>query len=250
VCTKNRGPGHHFSAFYEDNALLIQFVVNEFIQSYQLTLKIKLLVQEHLDSHPPSDALIFGLIQILGQLVGCPPQQERPSSISHWTKGPLTKFKEHCEQFSRNSLHQNKQHVDLHMAAHQAWLISLHTLELLNSLTLNPYVANPKTILFLSPLKRAFQHLQIRINQIIRYIPRIMNVYWNNENVLLCLLRKKELLTEIYGPDFLHKRFKWPLKTAELIQLLIERYQARGFDSLLPTIQQLLVSKEILYDAR
>jgi hypothetical protein len=136
------------------------------------------------------------------------------------------------------------------MATHQAWLLALHLLELLNSVALNPYIHNPKTILFLVPLKRAFHHFQIRFNQIIRYIPRIMNDYWNNENVFLCILRKKEALAEIYGNNFLKKRFKWPLKSTDHIQSLVERYQARGFESLLPTIQQLLETKVVLYDAQ
>jgi len=84
----------------------------------------------------------------------------------------------------------------------------------------------------------------MRFNQMGRTIPRILNEYWNNENVIYCLLRKKDVLEEIYGSDF-YKRLKWPKKTSDLIELLLNRYQARGFEALLPLIHHLLVSKNV-----
>ncbi len=239
--TQIRRPDHHFSAFYEDNSLLIQFILEEFVQSYQLTSQMKILIQESLKSKEGLNSLASSLIQILGQLVGYLPQQER-FPFSRWTKGSLTKFKEYCEQFSHNSSHQNKLHFNLHMASHQAWLTAIHNLELLNSLHISSYTPNSRTILFFHPLQRAFHSLQLRFTQISRYIPRVMHAYWNNENVILCLLRKKALLTEIYGSDFLYKRFKWPMKTSDLSQLLVQRYQARGFEALLSSIQHILES--------
>jgi hypothetical protein len=242
VFTQIREPDRHFSAFYEDNSLLIQFILEEFIQSYQLTLQMKILIQDDLNSRQELSLLSSSLIQLLGQLVGYLPQQER-APFSRWTKGPLTKFKEYCEQLSHNSSYQNKLYSNLHMAAHQAWLTAIHNLELLNYLHISSYTKkNQRSILFFHPLQRAFHGLQMRFNQIRRYIPRVMSAYWNDENVILCLLRKRALLTEIYGSDFLYKRFKWPMKTSELIRLLVQRYQARGFEALLPTIQHILES--------
>lgn len=251
VLTQIGRPNHHFSAFYEDNSILIQFIVEEFIHSYQLTFQIKTLIQERFDSTERLNSLSLSLIQILGQLIGCLHHQER-SSLSRWTRGSLTKFKEYCEQFSRNSSHQNKQHINLYMAAHQAWLIATYNLELINSLYTNPSIPDSKSILFLLSLKRALQNFQMRFNQISRYIPRILNEFWNNENVIYCLLRKKDLLAEIYGYDFLYKRFKWLKKTSDAIELLISRYQARGFEALLPSIQHLFESeeKDQIYEAR
>ena len=50
MLTQIQGPNHHFNAFYEDNSILIQFIVEEFIQSHQLIFRMKALIQEHLDS--------------------------------------------------------------------------------------------------------------------------------------------------------------------------------------------------------
>lgn len=239
--TQIREPDHHFSAFYEDNALLIQFILEEFVQFYQLIFQMKILIQDNLNSKQTLNSLSSSLVQILGRLVGYLPQQSR-SPLSRWTKGSLTKFKEYCEQFSHNSSHQNQVHFNLHMASHQAWLTAIHNLELLNSLYISAYTKKPKAILLFQSFQRAFHSLQMRCNQISRYIPRVMSAYWNNENVILCLLRKRALLDKIYGSDFLYKRFKWPITTPELIQLLVQRYQARGFEALLPTIQHIIES--------
>lgn len=241
--TQFREPNHHFSAFYEDNSILIQFIVEEFIQSYHLIVQIKSLIQKRLDSNQTLDSLFDSIIPILGQLVGGFSQQERPP-FSRWSRGPLTKFKEYCEQFSRNAAHQNKKHVNLHLAAHQTWLKALYNFELLNSLHINPYTPNTKSILFLLSLKRAFHSFQTRFDQISRLLPQVLNEYANNENVILCLFRKKDSLSEIYGRHFLYKRFKYPVKSSELMEFLIKRYQMRGFEALFPTIQHLFESKE------
>ncbi len=241
MLTQISGPNQHFSAYYEDNSLLIQFIVVEFVHAHQLIFQTKSLMQEHLDSSQVSLTVLHSLRQLLGQLLGCFPQHEH-SSFSRWTKGSLTKLKEYSEQFSRNSFHQNKQHVNLHMATHQAWLTAIHYLELINSLCRNPYTQHPEAILCLLPVKRTFNTLQIRFNQVIRSIPRVISDYGDNENVILCLLRKKAQFAEIYGPNFFYKHLKWPVKTKELVKLLTERYQSRGFEALLPTIQQFVDS--------
>jgi hypothetical protein len=244
--TQIREPDPHFSAFYEDNSILIQFILEEFIHSYLLTSQIRTLIQNRADPNQAFDALPPSLVEILGRLVGSLPHNES----SRWTKGHLVKFKEYCDQYSRNSAHQNKQHAHLHMAAHQALQTAIHNLELLNSLHINPQHQKDDIAILLLPVRRALHTLQIRFDQICRYLPRIVSTYWNNENVILCLLRKRGLLSEIYGDNFLFKRFKWPIKSfPELFRLLVQRYEARGFEALLPTIQQLYQVEDATHDA-
>ncbi len=135
--TQIREPDYHFSAFYKDDTILIQFILEEFIQSYQLNCQIQELLKRRLDLVESASSFSTSLLSILNQLIGHPPYLER-SSFSYWAKGSLTKFKEYCEQFSRNSLYQNKQYVNLHMTVHQAWLLAMDNLELLNSFTIKP----------------------------------------------------------------------------------------------------------------
>ena len=235
MLAKISGP-HHFSAYYEDNSLVIQFMMTELIHTYELTFQIKALMKEYFDSNQLFNHSFSSLNPLLEKLVGHSPQQNR-STISRWTLGSLTKLKDYCEQFSRNSSHQNKRYVKLHMAAHQAWLTGLHGLELLNSLSTKSAAQHSNIDSLVQSVKRTFENLQVRFNQVIRHVPKAVQEFWNNENVMLYLLRKRIQLTDIYGDNFLDKRFKWPVKNQEMVMILIQRYQERGFEALLSTIQ-------------
>jgi hypothetical protein len=237
------GSNRHFYHYYEDNSLLVQFIIVEFIQTHHLIFQIKTLIQNHLDSVHIPQSIVPSLMHVFSQLVGCLSQQERVF-FSRWTKGSLTKLKEYCEQFARNSNYQNKQQIKLHLAAHQTWLAAIYYLELLYSLQVTH---DPQSqTYFLLPLKRVFQTLQRRFNQVMRSIPHVMSPYCKNENVILCLLRKKAPLAKIYGDDFLYKSFKWSFEPKELSQLLIQCYEARGFQSILPMVKEILKEEDPL----
>ena len=204
VSTQIRTPDHHFRAYYEDNSLLIQFMIVEFVQTAQLTARLNTLIQEHFESKQSSPPNLSNLKQILEQLIRYHPHHE-PSSYSRWTKGSLTKLKEYCELFSSNSSYQNKEHVRLHMSAHQALLNAIHAQELLNSLTINPYIPNSEDILNFLPISRTLSSFQNKINRLIGLFPRLMKPFLNNENVILCMLRLRQPFIDIYGSDFIDK---------------------------------------------
>lgn len=236
MSTQIRTPEHKFRSYCKDNSLLIQFMIVEFVHTAQLTAKLSVLSEEYFSAKKPSLSGLPHLKQGVAQLL-CNYPQQNSSSHSRWTKGPLTKLKEYCQIFSCNSSHQNKPQINLHMAAHQALLNTVHLHELLNSLTVNPSIPNSGTLLNLLPIRRTFDTFQARMNQVIRYFPSVLHPFWTNENVLLCLLRKRSWFLDIYGPDFFDKRFKCPVKAKELYQFLTQRFQERGYDSLIPMIQ-------------
>lgn len=239
------GPNQHFNAYYKDNSLLIQFIIAEFVQTYQLTNQLKALIQKHLNSLPTTDSAFPSLFQVLGQLVGgLSPYECLSLSISSWQKGSLTKLKEYCEQFLRNSQDANKQFIYFHTAVHRAWLSALQNLEFLNSLQ-PTYAQAQKSTFFHLSFKRSFETLQIHFNQVVQRLPRLIQAYWNHENIVLCLLRKKIHLTEIYGPDFWVACFKWPLSSDQLSHSLTQYYQKRGYEALVSMIQQLLSPHEV-----
>lgn len=238
---KNEGSSRYFNAYYEDNALLIQFIVVEFIQTYHLISEVEDLSKDSLDSIQTIENLLSSLTLIFIELVGSHTQQEG-LSLTLWTKGCLSKLKEYCEQQSRNTDHQDEHHVTIHMAVHQVWLIALHNLELLNALHPTE-IKSPKSAFLLLSLKRNIKSLQTRFKQVVQSIPRLIINFWDNENVLLYLLREKPQLMEIFGSDFLYKKLKCPIKSNHYVQLLIQRYLARGFDSLPPKILEVLATE-------
>jgi len=216
----------HFSAFYKDNCILVLFLIEEFICSFQLYTEIENLAQEKLQSLQCFITAAPHFIQLFSQLTGFLHPNEHSTQFS-WTRGPLTKLKEICRQFNRNSSLQNKIHINLQIASHHAWLLATHNLELLNTHT---DLSNSEQISFFASFKNELDDFKKKIHQIQLLVPQAVSSFWENENVVLCLLRRKELLEKIYGPDFLSRHFKWSMKIAELNELLIKRFQERGFD--------------------
>ena len=231
-----------FHAYHADNAILIQFIISEFVQITPLIHKIHAFFpQPRESSSTPTNHEVPLLVQSTRQLIGLLPHREHPS-FPYGTTGPLTKLKSYCEQFARNSLHRHPSHLALHKAACQTWLAAIHGMELLNAWQVELRdVVNPSAIF---PLKRSFDKLKIRFNQLTRSLPRVIRDYRQNENVLLCLLRKKEALSDIYGSEFLYTHFKWPLQAQELAQWVIQRYRGRGFEALQSTILQLFENQD------
>jgi hypothetical protein len=235
VLTKIKGPNQHehFNPYYKNNPVLIQFVITEFVTTHQLVCQIKRLSIKDLQSTLALEECIQSLFQYVNQLLGSAVNHEHPA-ISRWTKGPLTKLKNYCEQFSKNTQNQNKCHLDLYNYVHQAWLSAVENLELLNILQESLTIPFPQSAFIAT--KRALNQLDTRLNHIAKQIPRVLSAYKDNENVLFFLLRKKEHLSEIYGSDFISKIFK--CFSRKSTQLIVQRYLERGFAHLLPAIHQ------------
>jgi hypothetical protein len=232
VLTKIKRPNHHFKAYYEDNSILIQFVISEFVLTYQLASQIRDLTLKGFGSKQNLEESIPSLFYHFNQLLGFGAD---PDQSLCWTKGPLTKLKNYCEQFSQNTENQNKIHWDLYTYVHQTWVTALENLELMNIFQQSRAIRLTKSS-FLN-IKRTFGHLEEQLNQIVKHIPRVLSSYKNNENVLFFLMRKKESLSEIYGSDFLSKIFNFS-QTNTLFQLMTKKYIKRGFDHLLPRFEQ------------
>jgi hypothetical protein len=234
---------HSFNAYYEESPLVVQFILAEFLQTNKSLLNLKNLLNENENLGQLSDVDIIKLNQSFAELVGTLNPQEN-FTFPNWSKGSLSKLKEYCEQLSKNT--KFKPHIDLHLAVNQAWLTALQNIELLNALQSNEGISNLSFLLI--SLKRSINSLQVRFQQIIRLLPKIYPPFWENENVILFLLRKKSELCEIYGPDFLDKIFHCPHDPRQLLELLIRRYHARGFDTLPPKILSLLTNESVTHE--
>jgi len=235
-------PLHHFNAYYQDNALLIQFIVAEFIETHQLIHDVIQMSLQVLEAPYQLSYCLMPLCQKVNELIGyCASRQS--ALASQWIKGPLTQLKSYSEQFSANTYHQNKHHVNLSLGINQLWLATLHFLELLNHLQTALKKVQEASSYFLL-VKRAFQAFQGRANRIPRLILKALTSYIDNENVVYCLLRKKTQLTEIYGHLFMSKLFKGSLASKKLLKLLLNRYQARGYETHLHSFEHLLPLEE------
>lgn len=235
-------PIDHFNAYYQDNFLLIQFIVNEFLYAHQLANTISQISHQFLSAPYHSAQILELLSQKISELMGnLSPHEHFP--FSQWIKSPLTQLKDHSKQFSCNTHHQNKSHVLFHLKVHQMWLTAIHLLELIRYFQEPLQNKNQKNSHFLL-IKRTFQTFTHSFNQVIRLLPLVVRSYIDNENVVYCLLRKREQLNAIYGQTFMSKLLKKPLAPEKLLQLLLTRYQARGYDKFLHSFDQLFSLKE------
>lgn len=216
------GSTRHFSSYCNDNSLLIQFMIVEFANSFQLSAKLNLLIMKD-----PDSTTLEELKQVFSQLI------HFNNEFSHWTKGTLAKLKDYCECFSRNC--SKKDPLKLHMSAHKALLDALHIQEIL----VHSEHIEAKHLFADLSFKKFLKSFVGHFNKIIRYFPTVLKPFLNNENVILCLLRTQQSLIESHGSDFIDKRFKWPEKTEKMIQFLLNHYEKRGFDALLPSIRQM-----------
>jgi hypothetical protein len=228
VLTKLNGSNQHFNAYYHNNRLLVQFIISEFILTYR-----HIQTLEPLETYDSQESL-QSLFDSLHALLRSDQDTQRPSS-SLWIRGPLVKLKDYAEQFSLNTNHQDKQGLLLYTYVHQTWLTGLHALELTHALLSHKtLVANKLTNSVLLNINRILKQLRNRLKTITKQIPRVLAQYRKDETVLFFLLRKKELLLEIYGSDFISKILKPSLKLKkDPSELVRERYAQKGFEHVL-----------------
>ena len=228
---------NHFKAYFEDQHLLVQFILTEFLQSYQSHMQIKSILNKCFDDSAITDYHFSNLEKIMSQLVGYLSPQKQHTSISRWKRGTLSKLKEYTEKLLEQIKREDKQLQNLYKAVHRAWLIAVHNLELLHQ-SQNVFLKTEQASVEIEKLKKGFKPLERELKRIKNQIPFLFRTYWNNENIIFCLFRYREALIGIYGNDF-NKKFKWPTNHSKIKNLLDKRFQERGFDSLLPHINQI-----------
>ena len=216
-------PNQHFNAYYQDNALLIQLILNEFLAVQQLADQIHLLSLEQCKN--PMDFL-SQLSSYLTQLIGNNVNEE---SIIASSKGCLTKLKNYCYQFSKNDNFKTRAIFPLYHTIYRTWSSALHTLEFLN-LLLNPHTT--PTSSSLHKVRLSVSRFQNLLKHFSKNLPKITHLFWENENVMLFLLKKKEKLMIIYGSEFIEKFFKTSVKKQQIIHLISQNYTQRGFGHL------------------
>ncbi|MDP1879913.1 MAG: hypothetical protein Q8K60_03110 [Parachlamydiaceae bacterium] len=238
-------PRHHYAPFSEDSVILIQLILTEFIQTHQTLLQILSIFENPNPVNMMTLNAENSLFNLLNQLLGQSSYSNPPSIFSSHSNASLKKLKNYCESYSHQSLSQNKHARRLYYVVHRTWLATLNQLERLQIIHLRKS-KSPSVL-----IKEQHKQVQLivgRFNQVIKTIPLMIHPYLNNENILLYLLRHKDPLIQIYGNQTFSKQFKWPINPMEMKTLLDNRYQSRGFNSLLPLIKQMFLQEEVSLD--
>lgn len=220
----------HFKAYYHHNGIVIQFMIMEFIEVCQLVYQINKVTGAYLESDILLKKSPGPLHHFLHQLIGSLGEVDRPF-ISSWENGPLTKLKNYCGQFSKNAEFECKPGQILFRSLHHMWLNALHIIEAIHTLK-NAVYQNSHPAAQAS-CKRNLILFNKRLEAVKKQFPALLKLFRHDENVMFLLMKKKEELTEIYGPIFADKFFKPGKEEQKILKLLLNRYSQRGFAHLI-----------------
>ncbi|MGZ3633626.1 MAG: hypothetical protein ACXU9U_00230 [Parachlamydiaceae bacterium] len=175
------------------------------------------------------------ILQAIEKLVGPSALIQSPFN---WkiASGLLTTLKNDSSLFQTIYEKNFSEAVTIRKQAAKSWLYSSELRELASDLSID------------KPLKQCdkfnrFQKVEIQITASLKALgnalAKTLTHFKNNENVLYCLLCHHTSLDLIYGPSFTAKNFKKMHRSLDQTQhFLIEAYQRRGFEQLVPTITQ------------
>lgn len=217
-------PCPHFNAFYCDNAILIQFILNEFIQTGLLSNQIYFLFEQHFHSEKDVTDFLTPLRNCFIELLAGDNFNEiRPM-------GALTKLKHYCFEFLLNANSQSKYESALYDRVCAAWLSGQRVLEALKTFQKN-LIEEDKDQALLN-LAKSISQFQNKLKQLPRQIPDILRTFHRNENVMFFVMQKEDQLKALYGSSLIPKIFKTSSYKEKIMTLIIKNYTNRGFEYL------------------
>lgn len=230
---KVQEPLLHFKAYYQDNSLLIRLMLQELSRIYQhipplrRLKKLEVTNQEEYLQH-----LHPCLIAFIGET-----NKNNFGFTGDVRKGPLVRLKEYWEQFFHNERYsQSQHHLKMTKQMERIWLNVIHLLQLIQEW--QTCAVSHKAQTYFLKIQRKVQTLLSTTDNMAHLFLVFLKQFNDDENVIFFLLRKKGVLFTIYGSEKTNKLLKGLSKNQNLMHLLINRFKARGFDHLLPTIKQ------------
>lgn len=219
-----------FVPYHLNNGVVVQFLLQELIQTFQIGQQFDLR-DENL-----SESAAYEIFITVSKVIGQVCLSYNP--LSPQSHGSLTRLKDYAEQLSYNERH-NKHYQTLYTTIHQAWLSMIQHCEKLRFLSVHQQTPSPK---FITQLKQATDQFKRYLDQITSMIPRIIANFWENENTILYLLEQQEWIYQIFGHDALYNVFECPMDKTELTHYLQNKYNSRGFENLQSRILELINS--------
>lgn len=216
--------------YHQQHPLLIQFILSELILAHHEVTKISHVSHEFVVSNNAEalDTLIKGATELSGSALGY-------MSLLTWNEdGALTKLKHYCSLLCNGHETNDKHCLQMHREANQAWLLSLHTLEILKGLSHQRKPTNQNN----DKLKNSLQRLHRSLMRLASLTTRLIYQHRNNENVIFFVLRHWNSLDALYGKDHVRQLFSslFVGGIPEAQQYLQNRYSERGCDHLLSLI--------------
>lgn len=232
----------HVNSFHQNNSLLFQFILAEFLETSTEMQKLDTLCSRSLSPMPSHEQSgrqkdLHLMQQSLTHLLGATKDNMRLFSWN-FKEGLLTKLRTYCTLFLLNADNDSDE-KELNAIQHYADKIWYNCHQAIDALYDLP---QDHTSLF-SALERASTATQRLAKLIARLIPQ----FKQDENVLYYVVRHHQLLDKINGNRFTLKLFSkiFPKGIKEGHQFLIQKYTERGFDHLLAPIDSAIKEIEV-----
>lgn len=197
-------PTHPFTPFQSDNHLVIQWMLSSAAKIYPLSKRL-------------NELNVAALPEMFSYYPSTP-----------WQKSPIYQFKEASFHFYENA--KGKCPLRFFLLVQDA-ISSFHSgCETWKHFCLPSKLEQmPKRIE--TRVKKYTQNFCKAFNKIMKEFPSLLSSYQASENVILMILKNKEIYQEIYGTHFLPFMLQSPLSTGELVEFMVKKYKERGHET-------------------
>jgi hypothetical protein len=215
-------PHQHINAYHYDNSLLFQFILSE-------TLATLREANQLLDLQGDVKLLRSSIMRLVGSL-------NDSYRLFAWApeNGTLAKLRSYCSYFAHTADPHDNVLIPLVHTAEQNWLLSLVCLDDLRHIERTRAAPAQKT-----KLNKSLKDLSSGLQKLGKMIAKMIEQFWNDENVIFFILRNKAEFDEVFGERFTKNLLKkmylggvWGAAS-----FLSKRFTKRGFDHLVPIIE-------------
>jgi len=221
---------------YQNGGLLFQFILEEFVQAFfqvqALCDTLEAFQEGHESKRCDLEALDLIDEKIFSLLTGSPQ--------SPWSNGAssLSRLHEHCLLLSARASTLFPALLRLSRTIDRTVQEAVRCQQTLNRGATDSIQA------VIEGLSKRILKMDAHLKRAAKQILQCIEEFQEDENVVFFVLRRSEDLSQVLGREALSRRLKRmnPRGVTGLVVFLSERYRGRGFDHLVPQIEQLHAS--------
>ena len=214
-------PRSPYCAFHRDEHVLLQFILKESLDTLSLIKKLEAILEKDVKAVD-----LEKLKNLLCELAG---GSFETLHFLVWPNGEgrLAKLKGYCTWLLKEAIEEDTPLFRLDRLSNEAWVYCMKSLDLLDQKPFKSY-----SLLALKKMCRTMGRFE-------KTLPDAISLYMHDENVLFFLIRHKKELDNVYHPGFTEELFSsfFNGKPEDGKKFLVDRYLARGFDTILPQIE-------------
>lgn len=232
-------PKYQLNNYFQSQPVLFQFILNEFLMIGEENREWPDLILKGSPSSAALQKMWHMLFQKLNKL-SFSPQDHMWQLPWNFDAGIFTKLKNYSYLYARNAEIEDPYLYQMHDLFHKTWMLCKQTIDIMEN-DLIPQHPGSRQKDSLKQIKLNIERIQRKIKLLKKFILTILKTFEQNENVLFFLLRHHERFSLFFEKKFVFKFFSQLFSESRIEEVrafLIHRYAMRGFDHLLPIINE------------